>query len=179
MALPLGPFNDGALYLGYSDGGAIDKITNPATAPSAPLPMGKLFNSTGVISMAFQGNDLYLSELGPPPIDGQFIKKGVVTVIYKASPSANNGGATPVKRAIARLQTPQIIVENPGGFTMGPTGGRPGCLPPLGVKLSPSVPADPATTPAFYMGTLGLTADGVFNPGVTQRTGRTAKSRSI
>jgi hypothetical protein len=167
VALPLGPFNDGALYLGYSDGGAIYKITNPATAPSTPLPTGKLFNSTGVISMAFQGNDLYLSELGPPPIDGQFIKKGVVTVIYKASPSANNGGATPVKRAIARLQTPQIIVENPGGFTMGPTGGRPGCLPPLGVKLSPSVPADPATTPAFYMGTLGLTAEGVFNPGVT------------
>jgi len=168
VALPQGPGNDGALYLGYSDAGSIEKITNPATAPGAPVGVGKDFNSTGVISMAFQGNDLYLSELGPPPIDGQFIKKGVVTVIYKASPSANNGGATPVKRAIARLQTPQIIVENPGGFTMGPTGGRPWCLPPLGVKLSPSVPADPATTPAFYMGTLGLTAEGVFNPGVTQ-----------
>jgi hypothetical protein len=129
--------------------------------------VGKDFNSTGVISMAFNGNDLYMSELGPPPIDGQFIKKGVVTVIMRASPSADNGGAVPVKRAIARLQTPQIIVENPGGFTMGPTGGRPACLPPLGVKLSPSVPADPTTTPAFYMGTLGLTADGVFNPGVT------------
>jgi hypothetical protein len=171
VALPQGPGNDGALYLGYSDAGSIEKITNPATAPGAPVGVGKDFNSTGVISMAFQGNDLYLSELGPPPIDGQFIKKGVVTVIYKASPSANNGGATPVKRAIARLQTPQIIVENPGGFTMGPTGGRPWCLPPLGVKLSPSVPADPATTPAFYMGTLGLTADGVFNPGVTQGLG--------
>jgi hypothetical protein len=171
VALPQGPGNDGALYIGYSDEGSIEKITNPATAPAAAVLVGKDFNSIGVISMAFQGNDLYLSELGPPPIDGQFIKKGVVTVIFKASPSANNGGATPVKRAIARLQTPQIIVENPGGFTMGPTGGRPACLPPLGVKLSPSVPADPATTPAFYMGTLGLTADGVFNPGVTQGLG--------
>jgi hypothetical protein len=167
VALPTGPGNDGALYIGYSDEGLIEKITNPATAPGAPVTVGRDFNGIGVISMAFQGNDLYLSELGPPPIDGQFIKKGVVTVIFRASPSANNGGATPVKRAIARLQTPQIIVENPGGFTMGPTGGRPACLPPLGVKLSPSVPADPATTPAFYMGTLGLTADGVFNPGVT------------
>jgi len=171
VALPTGPSNDGALYIGYSDEGLVEKITNPATAPGAALPVGRAFNGIGVISMAFQGNDLYLSELGPPPIDGQFIKKGVVTAIYKASPSANNGGATPVKRAIARLQTPQIIVENPGGFTMGPTGGRPWCLPPLGVKLSPSVPADPATTPAFYMGTLGLTADGVFNPGVTQGLG--------
>jgi hypothetical protein len=168
VALPQGPGNDGALYIGYSDAGNIEKITNPATAPGATVSVGKDFNSTGVISMAFQGNDLYLSELGPPPIDGQFIKKGVVTVIMRASPSADNGGAVPVKRAIARLQTPQIIVENPGGFTMGPTGGRPACLPPLGVKLSPSVPADPATTPAFYMGTLGLTAEGVFNPGVTQ-----------
>src|SRR5260221_8806849 len=144
------------------------KITNPSTAPSAPVQVVRTFNGIGVISMAFNGNDLYLSELGPPPIAGQFIKKGVVTVMMKASPSADNGGAVPVKRAIARLQTPQIIVENPGGFTMGPTGGRPACLPPLGIKLSPSVPADPATTPAFYMGTLGLTAEGVFNPGVTQ-----------
>ena len=114
-------------------------IKSPTRQPrlAPPSRRGKLFNSTGVISMAFQGNDLYLSELGPPPIDGQFIKKGVVTVIYKASPSANNGGATPVKRAIARLQTPQIIVENPGGFTMGPTGGRPGCLPPSGRKAFP------------------------------------------
>ena len=167
VALPTGPFNDGALYIGYSDDGSIQKITSPAAAPSATIPVVRLFNSIGVISMAFDGNDLYLSELGPPPIDGQFIKKGVVTVMFKASPSANNGRAVPVKRAIARLQAPQIIVENPGGFAMGPTGVRPACLPPPGVKLSSSVPADPATTRAFYMGTLGLTADGVFNPGVT------------
>ncbi len=172
VALPLGPFNDGALYIGYSDSGFIQKITNPATAPAAPVLVTRLFNGTGVISMAFNGNDLYLSELGPPPIDGQFIKKGVVTVIFRASPSANNGSSVPVKRAIARLQLPQIIVENPGGFAMGPTTTRPACLPPLGVKLSPSVPADPATTPAFYMGSLGLTADGVFNPGVTQGLGQ-------
>ena len=171
VALPTGPFNDGALYIGYSDSGFIEKITNPATAPGAPLQVARVFNGIGVISMAFNGNDLYLSELGPPPIAGQFIKKGQVTVILKASPSVNAGGATPVKRAIARLQSPQIIVENPGGFAVGPTGGRPTCLPPPGVKLSPSVPADPATTPAFYIGTLGLTADGIFNPSVTGGTG--------
>lgn len=168
VALPLGPFNDGALYIGYSDTGSIQKITNPATAPGAPIAVAKAFNGIGVISMAFNGNDLYLSELGPPPIQGQFIKKGVVTVIMRASPSVDNGLAVPVKRAIARLQAPQIIVENPGGFAMGPTGSRPGCLPPQGVKLSPSVPADPATTPAFYIGTLGLPADGVLgSKGVT------------
>ncbi len=172
VALPSGPFNDGALYIGYSDDPFIMKITNPSTAPSAPVQVVRTFNGIGVISMAFNGNDLYLSELGPPPIAGQFIKKGVVTVMMKASPSADNGRAVPVKRAIARLQAPQIIVENPGGFTMGPTGGRPSCLPPPGVKLSPSVPADPAATPAFYIGTLGLTADGVFNPGVTGGLGQ-------
>lgn len=165
VALPTGPFNDGALYLGYSDSGFLEKITNPATAPSAPIQTSRLFNGIGMISMAFNGNDLYISELGPPPINGQFIKKGVVTVVYRASPSISQGGASPVKRAIARLQAPQIIAENPGGFTMGPTGSRPFCLPPVGVKLSPSVPADPATTPAFYIGTLGLPADGVSPDG--------------
>ena len=168
VALPDGPFNDGSLYLGYSDSGFLEKITNPATAPAAPVQISRLFNGIGVISMAFNGNDLYLSELGPPPIAGQFIKKGVVTVLLKASPSAAQGGATPVKRAIARLQTPQIIVENPGGFAVGPATIRPACLPPAGVKLSPSVPADPTTTPAFYIGTLGLPA-GTVSPdgGVT------------
>lgn len=161
VALPQGPFNDGALYIGYSDSGFIEKITNPATAPGAPLLVVRLFKGIGVISMAFNGNDLYMSELGPPPIAGQFIKKGTVTVMVRASPSADNGRAVPAFRAIARLQAPQIVAENPGGFAMGPTGGRPFCLPPAGVKLSPSVPADPATTPAFYIGTLGLPADGL------------------
>jgi hypothetical protein len=165
VALPTGPFNDGSLYLGYSDSGFIEKITHPATAPAASVDIGKTFNGIGVISMAFNGNDLYLSELGPPPIAGQFIKKGVVTMLTKASPSLSQGKATPVKRALARLQAPQIIVENPGGFAVGPTGGRPFCLPPPGVKLSSSVPDDPATTPAFYIGTLGLTADGVVPDG--------------
>jgi hypothetical protein len=168
VALPTGPFNDGALYLGYSDSGFIEKITNPATAPSAPVQIARLFNGIGVISMAFNGNDLYLSELGPPPIAGQFIKKGVVTNLLRASPSMSQGSASPVKRAIARLQTPQIIVENPGGFAIGPATIRPACLPPAGVKLSPGIPDDPTTIPAFYIGTLGLPA-GTVSPdgGVT------------
>jgi hypothetical protein len=171
VALPTGPFNDGALYIIYSDSGFVEKIQNPATAPSAPTQIARLFNGIGAISMAFNGNDLYISELGPPPIAAQFIKKGVVTNLLKASPSMAQGSASPVKRAIARLQAPEVIVENPGGFTVGPTTTRPTCLPPPGVALSPSVPDDPATTPALYMGTLGLTADGVFNPGVTNNLG--------
>src|SRR6185437_5204005 len=161
VALPTGPFNDGALYILYADSGFVEKITSPATAPSAAVQIARLFNGIGGISMAFNGNDLYISELGPPPIAGQFIKKGVVTNLLKASPSMAQGIASPVKRAIARLQTPEIIVENPGGFAVGPATVRPSCLPPPGVKLSPSVPDDPATTPAFYIGTLGMTADGV------------------
>jgi hypothetical protein len=171
VALPTGPFNDGALYILYSDSGFVEKITSPDTAPGAPVQIARLFNGLGGISMAFNGNDLYISELGPPPIAGQFIKKGVVTNLLKASPSMAQGSASPVKRAIARLQAPEVIVENPGGFTVGPTTTRPTCLPPPGVVLSPSVPDDPATTPALYMGTLGLTADGVFNPGVTNGLG--------
>src|SRR6185437_15096644 len=153
VALPTGPFNDGSLYIVYSNSGFVEKITSPATAPGAPVQIARLFNGIGAISMAFNGNDLYISELGPPPIAGQFIKKGVVTNLLKASPSMAQGSASPAKRAIARLQTPQIIVENPGGFAVGPATVRPACLPPPGVKLSPSVPDDPATTPALYIGT--------------------------
>lgn len=171
VALPTGPFNDGALYVLYADSAFVEKIQNPATAPSAAVQIARLFNGIGGISMAFNGNDLYIAEIGPPPIDGQFIKKGVVTNLLKASPSMSQGIASPVKRAIARLQTPEVIVENPGGFAVGPTTTRPTCLPPPGVVLSPSVPDDPATTPALYMGTLGLTADNVFNPGVTNGLG--------
>ena len=43
VALPLGPFNDGALYIGYSDAGSIEKITNPATAPAAATTSRKTF----------------------------------------------------------------------------------------------------------------------------------------
>ena len=64
MALPTSLANDGALYIGYSDAGNLAKITNPATAPSAAIQIARLFNGIGVISMAFNGNDLYLSELG-------------------------------------------------------------------------------------------------------------------
>jgi len=42
VALPQGPGNDGALYLGYSDAGSIEKITNPATAPGAPVGVEKI-----------------------------------------------------------------------------------------------------------------------------------------
>ncbi|MGH9565145.1 MAG: hypothetical protein ACRD4I_04090, partial [Candidatus Angelobacter sp.] len=49
VALPRGPFNDGALYVGYSTARSIQKITSPATAPSAPIDVAKTFNAIGVI----------------------------------------------------------------------------------------------------------------------------------
>jgi hypothetical protein len=158
VALPNGPHNDGALYIGYSDQGKIKKISTPLTAPSGVTDVGGLANSVGAISMGFNGNDLYISELGPPPIfDGQLIKKGQVSVLQAASPSLIKGNAQPVKRAISRLfAKPGILLINPGGFAVGPATERPACLPPPGVHLSPRVPADPTTTPALYLGSLGL-----------------------
>jgi hypothetical protein len=68
-----------------------------------------------------------------------------------------------VDKPISRLQSPdpqsllspQLFV-NPAAFAVGPVGDREKCLPPLGVKLSSSVPADPGTAPGLFMGSLGL-----------------------
>jgi hypothetical protein len=168
VALPNGPFNDGALYVGYYDNNAIWKISAPATAPSTPQDVGGTANAIGVINMAFNGNDLYLAELGPPPkVSGQLILKGQVTVITSASPSLvhSRGTAIPVTRALSRLQSPpQLVFYNPSAIVVGPYGDRPGCLPPQGVKLSAGIPADPATAPALFMGSMGVNPD---DPNVT------------
>ncbi|HKW74949.1 MAG TPA: hypothetical protein VJN64_05435 [Terriglobales bacterium] len=174
VAIPNGPFNDGAVYIGYYDNGKINKVQQPATAPGAPLPVGGLLNSVGLLSMAFQGNDLYMAEIGPPVLNGgQLVKKGQVSVLVAASPDASRGSAQPVAKPISRLQspttvaTPQLFV-NPGAMVVGPDGDRERCLPPLGVKLSAGIPADPGTAPALYMGGLGLPADSAVSGGLAQ-----------
>jgi hypothetical protein len=176
VALPNGPFNDGALYIGYYDNGKINKVQTPATAPGAPTAVGGLANSIGVLSMAFNGNDLYLAELGPPTLTGgQLIKKGQVNVLVAASPSTSRGTAQPVAKPISRLQspdptiapTPQLFI-NPSAMVVGPDTDREQCLPPLGVKLSAGIPSDPATAPALYIGGLGLPSDSSVSGGLAQ-----------
>jgi hypothetical protein len=167
VAIPNGPFNDGALYIGYYNNGKISKIQTPATAPTAPIVVGGTFNSIGVLSLAFIGNNLYLGELGPPAnAGGQLIKGGQVTELIAASPSTSRGNAIVINKPISRLQSPdpQLLNEpqvfiNPAAVAMGPVGDRERCLPPLGVKLSSTIPADPGLTPALYLGSLGQAAD--------------------
>jgi hypothetical protein len=176
VAIPNGPFNDGAVYIGYYNVGSINKIQFPATAPTATIPVGGLSKGVGVLSMAFMGNDLYLAELGPPANpSGQLVKGSQVTVIQAASPSTQRGGAREVNKPISRLQSPdpqlatspQVFI-NPAAFAIGPVGDRERCLPPLGVKLSAIVPADPGTAPGLYMGSLGLPPDSAVSGGLAQ-----------
>jgi len=166
VAIPNGPFNDGAVYIGYYNIGSIFKIQQPATAPTAPIAVGGLGHGVGVLSLSFMGNDLYMAELGPPPnANGQLVKGSQVTVLQAASPDLQRGSAREVNKPISRLQSPdpqsllspQLFV-NPNAFAVGPVGDREKCLPPLGVKLSASVPADPGTAPGLFMGTMGLPA---------------------
>ena len=162
VAIPNGPFNDGAIYIGYTDRGKIDKVQQPATAPSAFIPVGGLSRGVGVLSLTFLGNDLYIAELGPPAnTAGQLITGGQITRLVAASPDLQRGSAVVVTKPISRLQsptlntTPQLFV-NPGAILVGPSIDRPACLPPLGVALSPRVPSDPTTTPTLYFGSFGV-----------------------
>ena len=164
VAIPTGPFNDGAVYVGYYNIGSIFKIQQPATAPTAPIPVGGLGHGVGVLSLAFMGNDLYMAELAPPPnAGGQLIKGSQVTVLVAASPDLQRGSAREIDKPISRLQSPDPqsllspqLFTNPAAFAVGPVGDREKCLPPLGVKLSASVPADPGTAPGLFMGSMGL-----------------------
>jgi hypothetical protein len=164
VAIPNGPFNDGAVYIGYYNIGSINKIQQPATAPTATIPVGGLAKGVGILSLAFMGNDLYMAELGPPAnVAGQLVKGSQVTVLVAASPDLQRGSARTVDKPISRLQSPdpqsllspQLFI-NPAAFAVGPVGDREKCLPPLGVKLSASVPADAGAAPGLFMGSLGL-----------------------
>jgi hypothetical protein len=176
VAIPTGPFNDGAVYIGYYNNGKINKIQQPATAPTAPIAVGGTANSIGVLSLAFIGNNLFLAELGPPAnAGGQLIKGGQVTELISASPDVLKGNAIVINKPISRLQSPdpqllnapQVFV-NPAAMAAGPVGDREKCLPPLGVKLSSSVPADPGLAPGLYMGGLGLPSNSAVSGGLAQ-----------
>lgn len=176
VAIPTGPFNDGAVYIGYYNNGKISKVQKPATAPTAPLVVGGTANSIGVLAMAFVGNNLFLAELGPPAnAGGQLIKGGQVTELIAASPDTSRGNAIVVNKPISRLQSPnpqrlnqpQVFI-NPAALVVGPVGDRERCLPPLGVKLSSSVPADPGLAPGLYMGSLGLPSNSAVTGGLAQ-----------
>ena len=164
VAIPNGPFNDGAVYIGYYNIGSINKIQQPATAPTATIPVGGLGHGVGALSLAFMGNDLYIAELAPPPnANGQLVKGSQVTVLVAASPDLQRGSAREINKPISRLQSPDPqsllspqLFTNPAAFAVGPVGDREKCLPPMGVKLSASVPADPGTAPGLFMGSLGL-----------------------
>jgi hypothetical protein len=167
VALPQGPFNDGAIYIGYYDVGGVNKISNPANSPGAPTAVGGTNKGIGIMSLNFMGNDLYLAELGPPAnAAGQLIKGGQITVLQAASPSLIKGSARVVTKPISRLQSPQFPLEitpqtfvNPGAILIGPAIDRPKCLPPLGVATSIRVAADPTTTPSLYFGSYGENPD--------------------
>jgi hypothetical protein len=176
VALPQGPFNDGAIYIGYYNIGSISKIQQPATAPTAPIAVGGLSRGVGVLSLAFMGNDLYMAELGPPPIAGsQLVKGSQITLLAAASPDLQRGGAREIAKPISRLQSPdpqaqtspQVFI-NPAALVVGPVGDRERCLPPPGVKLSLGVPADPATAPGLYIGGLGLPQNSPITGGLAQ-----------
>jgi hypothetical protein len=77
-AVAIGP--EGSLYLGLLNSSTIQKITTPATVPSAPAKIATA--GSGVNGMAFQGNDLYLSQVN-----------GDETIIARASPSLGRGSA--------------------------------------------------------------------------------------
>jgi hypothetical protein len=176
VAIPNGPFNDGAVYIGYYNNGKISKIQQPATAPTAPIVVGGTANSIGVLSMAFIGNNLYMAELGPPAnAGGQLIKGGQVTQLVAASPDVSRGNATVINKPISRLQSPDPLLLNepqvfinPAAMAAGPVGDREKCLPPLGVKLSSSVPADAGLAPGLYMGGLGLPSNSSVSGGLAQ-----------
>jgi hypothetical protein len=176
VALPQGPFNDGAVYIGYYNIGSISKIQQPATAPTAPITVGGLSRGVGTLSLAFEGNDLYIAELGPPAnAAGQLVKGSQITLLAGASPDLQRGSAREIAKPISRLQSPdpnnptspQLFV-NPAALVVGPVGDREACLPPPGVVLSIRVPADPATAPGLYIGGLGLPPASPVSGGLAQ-----------
>jgi hypothetical protein len=176
VALPKGPFNDGAVYIGYYNIGSISKVQKPSTAPTAPIAVGGLSRGVGVLSLAFNGNDLYMAELGPPAnAAGQLVKGSQITLLAGASPDLQRGSAREIAKPISRLQSPdptnptspQLFI-NPAALVVGPVGDREKCLPPPGVVLSPRVPADPGTAPGLYIGGLGLPPASSISGGLAQ-----------
>ncbi len=96
---------EGSLFIGSRPNGNINKITTPATTPSAPLRIATTSNGLGVRAMLFIANDLYLAETVN------------VTVIIRASPSLLKGKAVIVGPAQSKGGTPLLNVTTPLSLT--------------------------------------------------------------
>ena len=92
---------DGSLFIGGRPNGNINKITTPATTPSAPVRIATTSNGLGVRALLFIANDLYLAETVN------------VTVIIRASPSLTKGKAVIVGPAADRTSPPRLNVTTP------------------------------------------------------------------
>jgi hypothetical protein len=153
-----GPLED-AVYLGFSNNGQIFKITSASTAPSALIPVANTENGVGIVSMAFNGTDLYMAEEGTPVLQNgnvNSVKRGSFnTLIPKASPSMAKGTAVSVAFPVVRGQFLGLIVQNPLAIAMGPEFERPLCLGPPGVAtgfITSYIPGDVTTAPSMYVG---------------------------
>jgi hypothetical protein len=148
-----------AVYIGFSNNGAISKITKASTSPSALTPVANTENGVGVISMAFYGSDLYMAEEGTPVLANgnvNSVKRGSFnTIMPKASPSMAKGTAVSVAFPSVRGQALGLVVQNPLAIAIGPTFERPLCLGPPGVatgNILAFTPGDLTTAPAMYVG---------------------------
>ena len=120
---------EGSLFFGTRTSGNVNKITTPATVPSAPVRIATTSNGLGIRAMLFVANDLYLAETVN------------VTVIIRASPSLTKGKAVIVGPSILRGTPPVLNVANPlslsvdlsvPGFPVLYIGSDPGGLGTLG-----------------------------------------------
>ena len=148
-----------AVYLGFSNNGQIFKITSASTAPSALISVANTENGVGIVSMAFNGTDLYMAEEGTPVLQNgnvNSVKRGSFnTLIPKASPSMAKGTAVSVAFPVVRGQFLGLIVQNPLAIAMGPEFERPLCLGPPGVAtgfIPAYIPGDLTTAPSMYVG---------------------------
>ena len=92
---------EGSLFIGSRPNGNINKITTPATTPSAPVKIATTSNGLGVRAMLFIANDLYLAETVN------------VTVIIRASPSLLKGKAVIVGPAQTKGAQPVLNITTP------------------------------------------------------------------
>jgi hypothetical protein len=155
---PTTPVED-ALYVGSSNNNLISKVTKPSTSPSALFAVANLENGVGVISMAFEGSDLYMAEEGTPTLANgnvNSVKRGSFnTLLLKASPSMAKGTAVSVAFPSVRGQTLGLQIQNPLAIAIGPEFERPTCLGPPGTATGTIVsliPGDLTTAPSMYVG---------------------------
>jgi hypothetical protein len=92
---------DGSVYLGFSNVSVINKITTPSTTPTLVTKVGSTFTGSGVNSMTFIGNNLFLAETT------------TVTELQAASPSLTVGKAILIGGPFTRKQTPPLQIASP------------------------------------------------------------------